>query len=573
MFHQTRGDTDGDGLIDDGIVDDINQYGIGVVQFARQLRERMSDNFVIQGDGALGPGGRRSQRAWQLLNGIESEGWPNLSDWEFEDWSGGMNRHFFWRENARQPVFNYVNHKWDQPVPGKPGVRSHPEVPFARHRLALAACQFFDAVTCFSFAPPNQRDGRMGVWDELVCGTDEKVAWLGQPEGPATRLALANADQLTGTGQGDHLAERISGAVTLQTVPEGVRITPRAADATELRFTIQSIPTAGPDLYVDLTMKAEPRSAYPTEMARFVTVGVAGGEVNLLDGEPLQTGIKLRGSSAEIPLDRSSGAFVQLSEREIAGETLPAIVAHPPYRERTGYTFWVQEVDVPPHGELRFAVGMGPLSPQRSDGVWFQVYGAEVRGGAAGEYQQLFSTSTNQHRWTRRTVPLQAHAGQRLRLKFVADCGPQNNATTDHAHWGDVKLVQADLPEDQITRPKRYMTWANEHFFRSGFYYQQIRSAEVNLSFVVEGPESVIIQSLAAYARPDAICRVFQHGIVLANPSRRAYTFDLDQLSPGRKYRRIQATTRQDTRVNDGQPASGRITLEERDAVFLVRVK
>ena len=58
----------------------------------------MGDEFIIQGDGELGPGGVRSQRAWEILNGIESEGWPNLSDWEFEDWSGGMNRHFFWRK-------------------------------------------------------------------------------------------------------------------------------------------------------------------------------------------------------------------------------------------------------------------------------------------------------------------------------------------------------------------------------------------------------------------------------------------------------------------------------------------
>ena len=190
MHNQTRGDTDGDGVEDNGIIDGVNHYGIGMVEFARQLRQRMADNFIIQGDGALGPGGSRSQRAWDILNGIESEGWPNLNEWEFTDWSGGLNRHFFWRENARPPVFNYVNHKWNESVPGKPGARVHPQVPFSRHRLVFAACQFFDAMTCYSFAPINDPDGKFGVWDELRCGIDHRVGWLGKPEGlPCDSLA------------------------------------------------------------------------------------------------------------------------------------------------------------------------------------------------------------------------------------------------------------------------------------------------------------------------------------------------------------------------------------------------
>ena len=111
LFNVTRGDTDGDGEVDNGVIDGINAYGIGVVEFARALRERMGDNFIIQGDGALGRGGVRSQRAWGILNGIESEGWPNLHEWDMEDWSGGLNRHFFWQANARKPAFNYINHR------------------------------------------------------------------------------------------------------------------------------------------------------------------------------------------------------------------------------------------------------------------------------------------------------------------------------------------------------------------------------------------------------------------------------------------------------------------------------
>ncbi|MCU0875667.1 MAG: hypothetical protein MUE50_25320, partial [Pirellulaceae bacterium] len=63
------------------------------------------------------------------------------------------------------------------------------------------------------------------------------------------------------------------------------------------------------------------------------------------------------------------------------------------------------------------------------------------------------------------------------------------------------------------------------------------------------------------------------HGIVLANPSRQPYAFDLDKLSPGVRYRRIQATPNQDTQVNNGRPVAGVVTLDERDALFLVRVR
>ena len=48
-----------------------------------------------------------------VLNGIESEGFPNLSDWEMHDWSGGLNRHAFWDANARAPALNYINHKFN----------------------------------------------------------------------------------------------------------------------------------------------------------------------------------------------------------------------------------------------------------------------------------------------------------------------------------------------------------------------------------------------------------------------------------------------------------------------------
>lgn len=572
MHNQTHGDTDGDGVEDHGVIGGVNQYGIGMVEFARQLRQRMTDNFVIQGDGALGTGGSRSQRAWGLLNGIESEGWPNLKEWEMGDWSGGMNRHFFWRDNAREPVFNYVNHKWIESVPGQPGVTKHPQVAFARHRLVFAVCQFFDAATCYSLAPKNDPDRKFGVWDELRRGVDNKIGWLGRPEAAPIRMASRTEDLLGGQGRGESLAKRITGDVEVVGDENGVCVVPRDPTATQVRFSIRGIPTAGPELTALIKMSGPAEDGYPREMARFANVTASGGMVNLMANQPIETGMKLRGKTEE-PIDSATGATFQDRPREIAGATLPTRFTHPPYRDGTGYTYWIQEALVPRGYELRFSLGMGQLSPERSDGVRFEVHAAEVDDRQVGPYRKLFEQVSNEYKWLPQRVPLSQYAGKRVRFKFVADCGEKDNATTDHAHWGDVKLVKAGASESQITKAVKYMTWVNDRPFESSFYFREIKSNEIELSVVVEGSEPVSLQSVTAYAHPDAMCRVFEHGIVLANPSHAPYTFQLAELTPGRKYRRIQGVATQDPETNSGEAVGDTVTLGERDALFLVRVE
>ena len=65
--------------------------------------------------------------------------------------------------------------------------------------------------------------------------------------------------------------------------------------------------------------------------------------------------------------------------------------------------------------------------------------------------------------------------------------------------------------------------------------------------------------------------RVFEHGLVLANPSLAPYTFDLETISPGRRYQRLMATSRQDTTANNAAPVQSLLQLGELDALFLHR--
>ena len=266
-------DGDADGTVDKGYHDGLNAYGIGVVAFCRQLRDKLGEDRLILADGM----GERNQRAFGLLNGIESEGWPHLSDAAVRDWSGGLNRHFFWDRNARVPTFNYINHKFM--VSGDaPGVRLRPDVPFSTHRLVFAVATFTNSALCYSFAPRNDPDGLFGVWDELRMGTENRLGWLGKPLGPAVRLA-ARQRQLLQMPVGpirQAWLKRFDGSnVRFAPEDDAVRVEAKDPNVSSLRFYLRDVPCAGPDLVVLVAARGEPLRGCPSEVARMMHVGAA----------------------------------------------------------------------------------------------------------------------------------------------------------------------------------------------------------------------------------------------------------------------------------------------------------
>lgn len=571
LFNETRGDTDGDGIADDGVIDGVNQYGIGLVAFARSLRERLGAQRIIQGDGALGSGGVRSQRAFGLLNGIESEGWPNLDDWALDDWSGGLNRMLFWKANAFPPAFSYINHKWVQPVPGKPGEHQNVSVPFARHRLVFAAAQFADAAVCCSTQPPQEPHGAAVIWDEFVCGAENRVGWLGKPLGPTVCLAASAPDGLGGVGRpaGGALAGRIAGEVTARATASGVEVTARDPAAQETVFTLRDIPAGIGDLTVFATLQAVPRKGYPAEMARLAAVEVSGGALPLLERMPRQTGMALRGEK-ERPIGADSGARVAFQPNVRIGDAvLPAYAVHPPFKGGAGYVFWFRDTQLPKDAELRFSLGLSEKASQKSDGVWFSVLAAACEGDSVGPYEKVFEASSRAHGWLPHAVPLSKWGGRRVRIKFVADCGPRDNTTADQGFWGDVKIVRAGTKESELTPASSQMTWVNVRPFEAAFYFRDLRSPRVDLTFRVEGGEPVTLQAVSSHASPDARVRLFEHGVVLANPGHTPFFFDLAAFAPGRSFRRLCATPQQDLQANDGSPVGASVTLGPLEGLFL----
>ncbi len=384
-------DCDADGKPDAGLHGGFNAYGAGVVEFCRNLRAKLGDDTLILADGMH----EGNQRAFGILNGIESEGWPHLRDHQITDWSGGLNRHFFWDENSHAPIANYINHKFNMPT-GKPGIVKPPDVPFGTHRLVFAVGAFTNSAMCYSFAPPAERGAPLGIWDEFRMGTENKLGWLGKPRGPAVRMAMRRPDLLKGqtkpAGEGVHF-ERSSG---------GLKVTATDSKAKETRFGLSGIPCKGSDLFVSLTVRGEAMQDYPPEVARMMYVSV----------------------------------------------------------------------------------------------------------GAEGE----------------------------------------------------------DTHE-------RFMTWVNNKDFQATFYFSKIESESVNLEFVIEGSEPLWLSDVQARAHPDSIYREFEHGLVLANPSPRPYTFDLARLLPGKSFRRLRGSSNQDPIANNGSAVGDKLKLGPKEGLFLVRVE
>jgi hypothetical protein len=378
-----HGDTDGDGKTDDGISNGLNAYGIGVVRFYSKLRDALGDQRLILADG-----GESLQRAFGILNGVESEGLPHAADLTMKGWSVGINRMTFWNRESRKPVFNYINERFADPAAADLKSQNAPKVPFPLHRLVVAAGQFFDAAVCYSSMPDPEPGERVGIWDELKMGTSDKLNWLGKALDQPVHLASHTPDLLNGAA-----------------LPSPAVVNGRQT------FTWK-IACQPPDLFVTVRASCAPLTGYPTTYARLM--------------------------------------------------------------------------------------------------------GARIDNES-----------------------------------------------------GDVAKAR---PVDNKEANKKGLTgWVNGTDFESTFYFRDVKSNEVELTIDVEGTEPVSIHSITAHSAPDVMYRVFEHGLVLANPSLHPYTFDLSKLTPKVSYRHLMASSKQDVEVNTGAPVGGSVTLGPVDGLFLVR--
>ncbi len=200
----------------------------------------------------------------------------------------------------------------------------------------------------------------------------------------------------------------------------------------------------------------------------------------------------------------------------------------------------------------------------RSDGATLQRGnggGVKVLGAAGAT--NLCITLTN----------LQLPAGDLLvKLQLKADPMRGYPAAIARVGWLGWTPRGEPPPRDRIQfTPTRVMTWANSQWFEAVFYFRNLGPATVDLTLHVESGEPVYISDLTAHAAADAIIRDYDHGVVLANPSMRAYAFDVATLFPNVKLRRLQGSAEQDPQTNNGAAVGALVTVGPRDALFLVK--
>jgi hypothetical protein len=295
-------DVNTDGRADRGIVGRVNVVGVGVYQFIKALRERLPGKLIL----ADGHAPRESQRGFGILNGMESEGYPDKYDIRLDHLSRGENLFDYWKENSASPSFNFMNFRYKQRSPERwrntfiePNLSE--DRSYRKLRLALASILFTDSAFTYGgqeqALPPEVvwRDApgvdpvRVRVFDELWKGTAQEPHWLGQPLGEAVHLATRDGEDPTREapdlfgGRGESWQDlfiegRFSGEGVsfsrggTETEPVLVISNTRSERPPGMSFTLSGIEVPGKDLFVSLRLRAEPLENFPSSVPRRVDV-------------------------------------------------------------------------------------------------------------------------------------------------------------------------------------------------------------------------------------------------------------------------------------------------------------
>ena len=70
-------------------------------------------------------------------------------------------------------------------------------------------------------------------------------------------------------------------------------------------------------------------------------------------------------------------------------------------------------------------------------------------------------------------------------------------------------------------------SFVGNDWFDATFYFRNMPSNRLTLRFTLEGSEPFWLSDLKVHAHPDAAYRLFEKGLVLANPGDQPFTFHL----------------------------------------------
>ncbi len=106
--------------------------------------------------------------------------------------------------------------------------------------------------------------------------------------------------------------------------------------------------------------------------------------------------------------------------------------------------------------------------------------------------------------------------------------------------------------------------------YKTSYYIRDIGATTVDVKLTIEGDGNVNLSDFKLRASAQGLARAFDNGVVISNPSLNSLTFDLEQLFPGRSFKRLIATSGHDTVVNNGQDVGAILSVPALDGLFLL---
>ncbi len=116
------------------------------------------------------------------------------------------------------------------------------------------------------------------------------------------------------------------------------------------------------------------------------------------------------------------------------------------------------------------------------------------------------------------------------------------------------------------------MALIGETPYYARFYFRDI-FGNVEPQFTFEGCDPIIIEDLSVYSMQNGIYRLFESGLVLANPSTKSFIFNLKGIFGKEKFQRLKGSLEQDPLTNNGAEIGEAVELNAEDALFLSRIR
>ena len=255
-------------------------------------------------------------------------------------------------------------------------------------------------------------------------------AWIDFTVSPLAQLFATLSDDSLRVQSTSHLAESADFSIQAGGKTQRLRLVPNRAALTTVQL---DPPTREAAEILPVVLQSGARSQ-SFELGVRTVRGFA--KVSSLS-EHWTGGIGLRGQK-ETPEFGSSGATVHPQAIQCGEARKTGLFMHPPWQNGTGHCFALYDPCALPAGiPVAFRASVGKASgSDPGDGILYKLVVTDSSGSEAIAAQ----TTVREHTWQPIEADLSPWAGQVIRLKLIADAGPNDNSSGDWAAWADMRL-------------------------------------------------------------------------------------------------------------------------------------